>query len=179
MAIISDYTDASGDTVCSGVVVDDDSSTGLKLKSATASSDVIVRNRTGDFVVQFDGADAIMITPTGGLARKVTNKSGGTLNKGDVVVWDTTTDDSVISTATQNDIAWSGVIYETIPVDTTGWMVFKGRALTTVVGTPARGTLLGCSATTRKAEDTAPGPLAVIGPIISTVTSGQAWVEIR
>jgi hypothetical protein len=67
-------------------------------------------------------------TPIGGLAVLLTNKSGSTLNKGEIVVADTTTDDAVDLAPADSPNPIGAVYDTTIADDAAGWIVYNGIA---------------------------------------------------
>ncbi len=79
----------------------------------------------------------VMFTPLGGLAIKLTNKSGGTLSKG-MLVQVSASGDNAVTKASGTDAM--GVVYEDISIDAEGWIVVSGVAeVLHYDGTPALG----------------------------------------
>lgn len=85
--------------------------------------------------------ETVKFTPLGGLAVKVTNKSGSTLSKGKLVQA-SAADDNAVVLATGNEAI--GVIFEDISNNTDGWIVVAGIAevLPYTDDTPTRGDIV-------------------------------------
>lgn len=82
----------------------------------------------------------------------LTNKSGGGVVDGDVVVIDTSTNSSFTTTATADNPAVAGVAMETIASNAIGQVVIGGTATVNVNGTTTRGQRLATSTTVKLAK---------------------------
>jgi hypothetical protein len=82
----------------------------------------------------------------------LTNKSGGSLSAGAVVITDSGNDSAFTTTTTQADELILGVVMETIANDATGRVAVQGAVTTNVQGNVARGDFLQTSGTAGRAE---------------------------
>lgn len=153
-------------------------------KAATADQDhlyselQVAGSADGEMIHVFQTASGKKcgITALGALAIWITNKSGGALAVGDVVVIDTTTDRSVTTTSSAADATVQGVVWSSAPASNAGcWVVVLGEAKVNYTGTaPAKGDALETSATPKLAQATAtPTPGATLG---YTTVAGAAGV---
>lgn len=83
---------------------------------------------------------------------KLTNKNGGSLALGDVVVQDTGNNSAVVATTTANLVRPVFVVRETVANDALGHVQHIGVATIAVTGTVTRGDYLATSTTTKKAK---------------------------
>lgn len=75
-------------------------------------------------------SDKVMLTPEGGIAIKLTNKTGANSVKGTLVeAYDTTAIDNAFKLTSANDYDPIGVVYENdVPDGSECWIVVSGRA---------------------------------------------------
>lgn len=109
----------------------------------TAGSTYTAANNEGlaDLSDAINVADKVMLTPSGGVAIRMTNKTGAASVKGTVVTLDTTADNAVknIVVDVLNPI---GVIYEDGIADGSEvWVVTSGKAEVYFIGSTTRGHL--------------------------------------
>lgn len=122
---------------------------GLVVRSASAPTDTDA--------LWFDTSNLIARIHNGtgwipvGIGAVLTNKSGGTVNAGDVVVADTTNDNSFKTTTTDGDQTVLGIVAETVAADATGVIIYSGLMDVQVTGSVTRGQFLKSSTTAKKA----------------------------
>jgi len=85
----------------------------------------------------------VIFTPLGGLAIRMSNKTGSTISKG-VLVKASTIDDNAVVLATSTDAIVMGVAYDDISDGSEGWIVISGIAevLPFSDDTPAKGDIV-------------------------------------
>src|SRR5579864_1824907 len=93
----------------------------------------------------------VPINAPDGVYMLVKNNSGATLQTGDVVVWDNTTQQGVKTSTTQNDPTVAGVMIGRTTATKLGLMVVKGVAWVHVNGAVSNGQLLSQSTTAAQA----------------------------
>lgn len=110
----------------------------------------------------------------------LTNKSGGNLTSGTVVIWDDDNDSAFTTTSTKRDRRVAGVLSEDISNNATGKVAVAGKIVTTkVTGAVSRGMFLIASATTGYAEaDGYARPLGALGIALSENASGTGTVSM-
>jgi hypothetical protein len=88
----------------------------------------------------------------------LTNKSGGALEEGDVVVADASNDNAFTTTTTANDVDVIGVVKESIANNATGRVSVAGIVTVKVQGNVARGDFLATSTTAKRAATAGASP---------------------
>lgn len=83
----------------------------------------------------------------------LTNKSGGSLEAGDVVIWDASNDQAVTTTTTAGSTKVAGVVMATVANDADGRVALLGVVTVKVQGNVTRGNFLRTSTTAKRAED--------------------------
>lgn len=128
-------------------------SSGLIVRSASAPSDTDAGWwDTANNVLRIHNGSAWIPVATGAL---LTNKSGGQVVAGDVIVADTTTAESFKTSTTQGDTTVIGVAAETIAADASGVVLYGGIQDVLITGSATLGQFLRQSTTAKKAEATA------------------------
>jgi hypothetical protein len=100
--------------------------------------------------------------------RYLTNKSGGSVARGDVIVIDTTTAKSFTTVAVANTVGIIGVALDTISSNAEGPVQFVGYAPVNVTGSTGIGDFLVTSATAKKASPSATVPSNYFGRALTT-----------
>lgn len=99
----------------------------------------------------------------------LTNKSGGALEQGDVVVGDGGNDNAFTTTTTANDPDILGVVMENIANDATGRVAVMGVITVKVQGNVTRGNYLCTSTTAKRAADA--GTIPAVGTFAKALTA--------
>ena len=136
----------------------------------------------GSFIHVFRsaGVDYSGITKDGAFAVWFTNKSGGALVAGDVVVVDATADRGMTTTTSAGDITRLGVVYtSTIADDARGAVVVSGPVKTSVSGTVAYGDLIETHTTAGEGiTNNSAAAYAAIGRALSADSGGFATINV-
>jgi len=113
----------------------------------------------------------------GRLIAVLTNKSGGSVDEGDVVVVDTTASDSFTTTTTAAKESSIGIALETIANDATGRVMLAGIAHPVTVGASVtRGHYLYTSSVATEATGSATRTAGAFGQFIQSGTTPAAWI---
>lgn len=108
--------------------------------------------------------------------RRLTNKSGGGVVRGDVIVIDTTTAKSFMTTTTAAQAGIIGVALDTIASNAVGPVQFYGYVPVNVTGATAIGDFLQTSATAKKADPSVTIPATTGNSFARAVTTSAAQV---
>lgn len=111
------------------------------------------------------------------LVATLTNKSGGAVAAGDVVVVDTTTDESFTTLASASAERSIGIVQETIASNAAGRVLLSGYApLVNVAASVTRGHYLFTSATAKQATGSATRAAGAFGQFLTTSATPTAWI---
>lgn len=105
----------------------------------------------------------------------VTNRSGGTLYPGQVVIWDTTNARSITTTTTADDYRVAGVVADQIANLGSGRICTQGLCYVDVTATTPTAAVLTTSATAGKAK---PGGRNAFGVALTTVVSSEPMLAM-
>lgn len=145
------------------------SSNGVIVRSASAPSDTDAGWwDTANNVFRIHNGTAWLPVATGAL---LTNKSGGQVIAGDVVVADTTTAESFKTSTTLGDTTVIGVAAETIAADASGVVLYGGIQDVLITGSATLGQFLRQSTTAKKAEATAAKGAGSFGLVLEAGTN--------
>jgi len=146
----------SGDVIPASIFTD---GPGNLIVSAGASDPRQLNNvtspPTNGYVLTWDDTESLkMKFKASGTAGEITltNKSGGTVNAGDVVIFDKTNASAFTTTSTQGDMRILGVAKETIANNSSGKIAMAGIATINVTGNVAIGAALISSTTPKYAK---------------------------
>jgi len=134
------FTDGPGNLIVSAAAAD------------PRQLDNVTSPPTNGYVLTWDDTESLkMKFKASGAAGEITltNKSGGTVNAGDVVIFDKTNASAFTTTTTQGDMRILGVAKETIANNASGKIAMAGIATVNVTGNAAIGAAL-ISSTTPK-----------------------------
>jgi hypothetical protein len=107
----------------------------------------------------------------------LTNKSGGTVDEGDVIVVDTATSDAFATTTTAGKETSIGIVLETIEADADGRVLLAGVAdLVSTGGSVSRGHYLFTSSTPKEATGSATRAAGAFGQFLQSGTTPRAWI---
>ena len=108
----------------------------------------------------------------------LTNKSGGALAAGDVVILDSTNDNAVTTTATASLTGVKGVAMEAIAINAAGRIAMAGKVTAATTGTVNRGDYLETSTTAGKAQSAGTAPTGKTFARASTAASGGSCTAV-
>ena len=108
----------------------------------------------------------------------LTNKSGGALAAGDVVILDSTNDNAVTTTATASLTGVKGVAMEAIAINAAGRIAMAGKVTVATTGTVNRGDYLETSAVAGKAQSAGTSPTGKTFARASTAASGGSCTAV-
>lgn len=112
----------------------------------------------------------------------ILNNSGGTLNTGDAVIWDTTADRAVTTTTTLNHIAPAGAWVGTTPNGGYGRVLIKGLGLVRTTGALTRGTGIVIGSIVRQFAGLAIDLVGQIGFMLESSSAGGlalAYIDVQ
>lgn len=108
----------------------------------------------------------------------LTNKSGGGVVAGDLVIIDTSTDESFTTTSTANAEVSIGIVQETIANNASGRVLVHGFAplVNTAAVSVTRGNYMFHSSNTKTAKQNATRSAGAMGQFLSTSTTPKGWI---
>ena len=166
----------NGATLSNVAQADAASSHGFIVRSASAPSDTDAGWwDTANNVLRVHDGSSWLPVATGAL---LTNKSGGQVVAGDVIVADTSNDNAFATSTTEGDSSVLGVVAETIAADATGIILYGGIQQVLITGTVNRGEFLKHSTTAKKATSTTDKQSGSFGIALETGTNTTISVLI-